>query len=295
MPFLFTCPNCHTSTQVDDCYSGHEGTCVTCGKAIQIPEFGVSEQQTPKPKGRFSIPMFIGIGFVVLILACLSFLLIRAGGQTVQRMTANRGRSDSISNLRIIAAALNAYASDHGTYPPPVLAVGANKHSWRVLILPYLNENALYSRYDFDEAWGSDRNLEVTSGMPAVFQNQKVQSFRSSQHSDYFLIKGPGTLFPESGPLSPDDVTDDAGQTLLLVEARRLSEATSHWTEPIDVQTQGLQTKGYGELGGVLDGGFAVATVDEKGHFISEGIDPLVLGALITTNGGERLADDVLD
>ena len=164
------------------------------------------------------------------------------------------------------------------------------------MILPYLNENALHSRYNFDEAWGSDHNLEVTSGNArSISKSEGAKFSNSSQHSDYFLIKGPGTLFPESGPLSPDDVTDDAGQTLLLVEARRLSEATSHWTEPIDVQTQGLQTKGYGELGGVLDGGFAVATVDEKGHFISEGIDPLVLGALITTNGGERLADDVLD
>ena len=111
MPFLFTCPNCQTSTQVDDCYSGHDGTCVTCGKAIQIPDFDTSEQQTSRRPRKYSVPLLIGAGFFMVVLACVGYLLIRAGGRTVQRMTANRGRADSISNLRKISAALNAYAS----------------------------------------------------------------------------------------------------------------------------------------------------------------------------------------
>lgn len=295
MPFLFTCPHCQTSTQVDDCYSGHEGTCVTCGKAIKIPDFEISEQQTSKRPSKYSMPMLIGAGFFVVVLTCLGFLLIRAGGRTVQRMTANRGRSDSIANLRKISAALNAYASDHGTYPPPVFTVGNNKHSWRILILPYLNENALYSKYDLDQPWDSAVNMEVGYDLPVVFQNQRVSRFAGSQQSDYFLITGPGTLFPAAGPLSPDQVTDDAGQTLLLVETRLIGQGGRFWTEPIDFQVQSLQVRGYAQLGGVLDGGFSVATVDGRGHFVSEATDPIVLGALITVNGGERLSDDVLD
>jgi len=221
--------------------------------------------------------------------------LIRAGGRTVQRMTANRGRSDSIANLRKISAALNAYASDHGTYPPPVFTVGGNKHSWRILILPYLNENTLYSQYDLNQPWDSNANMEVSYQLPSVFQNQRVSRFAGMQQSDYFLITGPGTLFPASGPLSPDEVTDDAGQTLLLVETRLIGQGGTCWTEPIDFKIQSLQVKGYAELGGVLDGGFSVATVDGRGHFLSEATDPIVLGALITANGGERLSDDVLD
>jgi hypothetical protein len=294
MPFVFTCPNCHTSTQVEDCYSGHEGACVTCGKTIKIPDFEVSENQSSERAQKYSLPMFISIGVVAVIVTCLGFLLIRAGGDAVQRMAANRGLSDSVSNLRKIAAALNAYSSDHGTYPPPVVTVGNNRHSWRVLILPYLNENALHSEYNFDEAWDSPNNLGVATDIPAVFQNQKHANFGAWQ-SDYFFITGSGTLFPDSGPLSPDQIRDDVGQTLLLVEARRVGEGGMYWSEPVDVKTQGLLAKGYSDLGGVLEGGFTIATVDGKAHFVSDTTDPLVLRALITANGGERLPDDIFD
>ena len=60
----------------------------------------------------------------------------QSGGQTVQRMSTTRGRSASVDNLRRIAAALNAYANDNGSYPPSVLKIGSRRHSWRVLILP---------------------------------------------------------------------------------------------------------------------------------------------------------------
>jgi hypothetical protein len=90
-------------------------------------------------------------------------------------------------------------------------------------------------------------------------------------------------------------VTDDTGQTLLLIETELIGQGGGFWTEPIDFQVQSLQVRGYAQLGGVLDGGFSVATVDGRGHFISEATDPILLEALITANGGERLSDDVLD
>ena len=256
MSFLFTCPHCHTSTQVDDCYSGHEGACVTCGKAIQIPDFESGGEEKAEPSRKYSLSMFLSIGFFLLILICLGFLLIRTGGDTIQRMATNRVRSESASNLRKIAAALNAYARDHGTYPPPVLKVGANTHSWRVLILPYLNENTLYDQYDFEKSWDSEANMIVAGSIPAVFRNSKQDQGAwgaLSFQSDYCLITGAGTLFPSRGPLSPDQIRDDAGQTLLLVEARVLGQGLSYWTGPSEIKMNTLQSSGYDELGGVLD------------------------------------------
>ncbi|MCH1439939.1 MAG: DUF1559 domain-containing protein [Rubripirellula sp.] len=298
MSFLFTCPHCHTSTQVDDCYSGHEGACVTCGKAIQIPDFESSGEKRAERSRKYSSSMFLGIGFFLVILTCLGFLLIRTGGDTIQRMATNRVRSESASNLRKIAAALNAYARDHGTYPPPVVKVGTNTHSWRILILPYLNENALHDRYDFDQSWDSEANMIVAGSIPAVFRNSKQDPgfFGAlTSQSDYYLITGPGTLFPSTGPLSPDQIRDDAGQTLLLVEARRPGQEMSLWTFPGDIKMNTLRSSGYGELGGVLAEGFAFATVDEKVRFMTDSSDPLVIGAVISANGGERLPSDVFD
>lgn len=295
MPFLFTCPHCQTSTQVEDCYSGHEGACVTCGKPIKIPEFDVSRAASSQKRSKYSVSMVIGTVLAILVIFSLGFLLIRSGDRVMQRMSNNRGVSESVSNLRKIVAALNAYASDHGTYPPSVMTVGRNKHSWRVLILPYLQENQLYDQYDLEQPWDSETNMAVAYQFPAVFQNQRLPRTDAVQHSDYFLVTGPGTLFPSSGPLSPTDVTDDPGQTLLLVEARSMGNWGSVWTEPIDFNVESLSVKGFNELGGVLENGFAAGTVDGKGHFISKSTEPAVISALFTANGGERLSDDVLD
>ena len=298
MPFLFTCPHCHTSTQVDDCYSGHEGTCVTCGKEIQVPDFESSGEEIAERPRKYSLPMFLSVGFFIVILICLGFLLIRTGGDTMQRMAANRVRSESVANLRKIAAALNAYARDHGTYPPPVVTVGKNTHSWRVLILPYLNENALYDQYDFDKPWISESNMMSAYRIPAVFQNEKQNQGpfgKFGSQSDYVLITGSGTLFPRTGPLSSDQIRDDAGQTLLLVESRLIGKEGVSWIEPVDIDVNALRTSGYGELGGILEDGFAFATIDEKALFVSGSADPLVIRAVITANGGERLPSDVFD
>ena len=299
MPVLFICPHCQTSTQVDDCYSGHTGECVTCGKAIQIPEFKPSEIADPPRQKSLGLAWVTAVVVVILLVGLIVFL-VRVGGQTVQRMSATRGRSDSVENLRRIAEALNAYANDNGTYPPSVLKIGSRRHSWRVLILPYLGEDDLYSRYNFDEAWDSPRNMGLIYQMPRVFQNSQVSApYSVTSRSHYYLITGAGTVFPPSGPLSPDQIKDEHEKTLLVVEGSPVNKGSGSWTEPCDLQIQDIQASsavnGANGLGGLLDGGFAAATVDAMGHFIDESISPIALDALITANGGERLPDDVFD
>ncbi len=132
MPYLFTCPHCQTKTQVEDCYSGQAGECVTCGGAIQLPQFAVAA--TPLPQSRSdskSVRWIVASVVAVILLGCLAFAMARIGGDTMNRLTSNRERTNSIRNLEKIAAALNAYAADHGTYPPPATrdANGTKLHS----------------------------------------------------------------------------------------------------------------------------------------------------------------------
>ena len=134
--------------------------------------------------------------------------------------------------------------------------------------------------------------------IPAVFQNEKQNQGpfgKFGSQSDYVLITGSGTLFPRTGPLSSDQIRDDAGQTLLLVESRLIGKEGVAWIEPVDIDVNALRTSGYGELGGILEDGFAFATIDEKALFVSGSADPLVIRAVITANGGERLPSDVFD
>ncbi len=235
-----------------------------------------------------------------IILACLLFAVIRIGGQSVTRLTASRDQSMSIRNLQRIAEALNAYAADHGNYPPVAKTDQSGKllHSWRVLILPYLDEEDLYNQIDLSVGWDDPVNVAVLQRMPSVYSHPNAAKHGMYNQSGYYLVTGPGTLFPSSGPLGPNDILDDPTQTILVVEAIPRS-ITGSWAEPGDVDYVAMQGVIGGdpstEVGGLLDEGLAMVTTDGRGHFLPNATDPLVLRSLITPQGGERLPDDTLD
>jgi hypothetical protein len=302
MPYLFTCPHCQTKTQVEDRYSGQSGQCVTCGGDIELPNFAgdsIAPAAAPK-KDTKAVPWVIAAVVSLILLGCLLLAMIRVGGQTMNRLTTNRERSSSIQNLERIADALNAYFADHGTYPPNATRGPGNKpmHSWRVLILPYLDEEDLYNEFDFRYAWDHPDNMRAARDMPSVYQHPNRATRQMLNESGYYLITGQGTLFPNAGPLGADRVTDDPSQTILVIEGSPLVPS-GMWTEPLDldyVKIQGKLGSNPGiEPGGLLDDGVAFATVDGRGHFVPNTIEPTVFLSLITPRGGERLRDDTLD
>jgi hypothetical protein len=301
MPYLFTCPHCQTKTEVEDRYSGQAGHCVTCGGEIQLPHFASDPSSVAvRAKPDMTIRWVVASAVTVILLGCFVFAAVQLGGNTMNRFTTNRERSSSIKNLEKIANALNAYAADHGSYPPPVVrdANNVKLHSWRVLILPYLGEEALYNRFRLDKPWSDPDNMSVASEMPAVFRHPQGNASGLYRESAYYLITGPGTLFPPSGPLGPNRVADAPSQTILLIEGVPLVPS-GMWTEPIDLdfnQMSGQIGSSPGiDPGGLLDGGAAMATIDGRGHFVPDTMMPSIFRALVTPSGGERLADDTLD
>jgi hypothetical protein len=318
MPYLFTCSHCQTKTLVDDQYSGRSGRCFTCGNEIRLPDFAPTENRTPgvggsgnRKQGQTS-PTFrrtIAASVVLVLVACGAVATYRYGAPAIASVQANRVKAQSMRNIARIAAALNAYAADHGTYPPPATARpdGTPMHSWRVLILPYLGHKELFNEYDMNQSWDSATNIALGSRMPAVFRGASSQMF--GEELSYYLITGPGTLFPPAPPgepvgtflsLSPSTISDDPSKTLLVVEAVGSSGSYySSWLEPRDLDVtamQGLIGSAPGrEIGGINPDGAVIATVDGQAHFLNAQTSPSIVMALITASGGEPLPDDILD
>ena len=75
------------------------------------------------------------------------------------------------NSLKQIGLALHLYHDDFGTFPPAYVADenGKPMHSWRVLLLPYLDMKWLYDKYDFSVPWNSPQNLALISNAPEVF------------------------------------------------------------------------------------------------------------------------------
>ena len=70
--------------------------------------------------------------------------------------------------LSQIALALRAYHSDYGVFPPLKIhdQSGTPIHSWRVLLLPYMELDEFYSRYDFAQPWNSPHNAAFSRSVP---------------------------------------------------------------------------------------------------------------------------------
>jgi hypothetical protein len=133
-----------------------------------------------------------------------------------------------------IALALHNYADAYGSFPPPFIAdeQGRPMHSWRVLILPFIDQKDLYSRYRFDEPWDGPNNRQLHSESIRLFNCTTRFPDEDSPLTSYLAVVGPDTVWPESGTVRPQDVTNGLRNTLMVVE---VGNSDVHWMEPRDL------------------------------------------------------------
>jgi type II secretory pathway pseudopilin PulG len=100
----------------------------------------------------------------VVLVAALVILVISMEVAREESQKAAR-RFQCLNNLRQIALALQNYRDDFGCFPPAYVADDAGKpmHSWRVLILPYMDRKEVYSQYNFNEPWDGPTNSRLNS------------------------------------------------------------------------------------------------------------------------------------
>jgi beta-lactamase regulating signal transducer with metallopeptidase domain len=196
-------------------------------------------------------------------------------------------RAQSNNNLKQIALAMHNYADVHKSFPPAVLLGpdGKTKHSWRIAILPYLEQQQLYNQYNFNEPWDSETNKKILARMPAVFRHPSVPGIAGNRESSsYYVLTGKGGIFNEEPSKSGTNfaqIRDGTSNTLLVVEAKR----DIPWTKPEDIPFD--PDKELPKLGGFAREGFAAAIADGSVLFIASTIDPRILKAMFTTGGGE--------
>jgi hypothetical protein len=200
-------------------------------------------------------------------------------------------KAQSASNLKHLGIAFHKFHEDHDRLPAPILSEdGEPLLSWRVAILPYLQEQALYREFRLDEAWDSPHNKPLLSRMPHVFvipgsPNEPGLTF-------YRSFSGPNTLFDpaDKKAVGYSAVTDGNSNTVAIIEAR---EAVP-WTRPdSEIPFAGKEDKkGIAlrtRIGGHFSGGFHVLMLDGEVKFANDTISGRVLKAIVTKNGGENL------
>ena len=183
----------------------------------------------------------------------------------------------------------------HDTYKafPPAYTVDAdgNKlHSWRTLLLPFVEQAALYDQIDLDKPWDAPENQHIADSVISLYMCPSDLD-GTMPYTNYMVIVGPGAIFEGDQPVAIRDITDGTANTILVVEVEGQQVP---WMEPTDLSLDQMQmaiNAGSTEPGSNHPGGINVALADGSIRFIAETIDPNMLQILITRNDGQVVGD----
>jgi prepilin-type processing-associated H-X9-DG protein len=225
---------------------------------------------------------FFGCGGVLIALLLPA---VQAAREASRRMAC-------ANNLKQIGLALHNYHDTYKTFPPAYIADADGKpmHSWRVLILPFIESSHVYQQYDFNEPWNGPNNSQLAHMMPAVYRCP-TDPVITTNTTAYLAISGKGSVFNDGQGSSIMNITDGASNTILVTE---VAGSTVHWMEPRDLDLNTMQmainaTEDGTTISSHHPGGAQVIFADGAVRFLADSLDPNTLRLLLQKDDGQAV------
>ena len=240
--------------------------------------------------GWVALGIWFRLGLAIVFVGVLLTLLALAFEAVESAKTSCKGAL-CMRNLKQVGVALHAYHKTYGCFPPAYIADknGKPMHSWRVLILPFLDLEGLYKQYHFDEPWDGPKNRKLHS-IPMPIYRCPSDGPVSQTMSSYVAVVGAGTAWPGATSAKLADFSDGANQTIMLVE---MVNSGIHWMEPKDLDfakmPMAINAKSGKGISGEHARGANVAFADGHIEFLKDDTSPALFRALLTIHGGEHL------
>jgi Protein of unknown function (DUF1559) len=228
-----------------------------------------------------------GVFLLALVAAAGAFVSSTAPGQDA---STGKDRAKSFENLKELGLACHAYHDVNRELPPAAIMSKDGKAllSWRVLLLPFVNEGKLFREFKLDEPWDSPHNKKLLARMPAVYAPPGGKT-KEPNSTFYQVFVGKDTVFEGPRGCRYQDITDGTSNTLLMVEAGQAVP----WTKPADLPYDAK--KPLPALGGIFPDGFHFSLADGSVHFCKKRFRENVLRLMITRNDGQILPGPLND
>ena len=194
-------------------------------------------------------------------------------------------RTNAMNNLRQIALAMHNYHDVYRKFPPAASRGkdGRPLLSWRVHVLPFLEQGPLYEKFKLDEPWDSAHNKTLIEKMPQVYAAPGHERLAATGKTVYVVPTGEKAVFSDKDGMSIAKITDGTSNTLMTIQVP--ASRAVIWTQPADWEY---------DVKNVLDRlvedgeqGFLAGLCDGSVRFISRTIDPKTLLKLLQANDGQ--------
>jgi len=218
-------------------------------------------------------------------------LLFDFGAKIVLRLQEAAGRAEHVNNLKMIVLGMHNYLDSHGAFPARA-GYGLKEAkfvkdkrpllSWRVFMLPYIEQDNLYQQFHLDEPWDSEHNKKLIAMIPPVFRSANEKLSAEGKTRIVAPVGKDMAFEPNGEGTKINDFTDGTSNTILLLEAAE--DRAVVWTKPDDLEIDVNEPKT-----GVFDPdakSFLAALADGSVRTIPKKIESKMLLYLFLRNDG---------
>ena len=288
MSVRFECPNGHT-LYAEETNAGKTYACPRCGESVRVPYLAVKSIENIAASKRFANPLARGWGtkgFLLGVISSLAFvgllfvgyLVLRNPRHTVSTLSVSGADPEVLKRkLRKIGLAFLDFESQTRRLAP----INPTQLSWRVHLLPYLDQGPLYEQFKLNEPWDSPHNLALSKFMPDCFDIPEASAGEGMTR--FRTPTGENFVFGNSVVPKFQMITDGASNTILAVVVG-IDKATI-WTKPDDLPIS--PDSPVDSLGKLPEKFIAGVTGQAEPIFMTADVSPFEFYSLLTPTGGE--------